>query len=204
MTDQQQILQTFNKHFEHRGQVSVDAQGLISCTGKVKLTTRVERLPCAFLKVDGFFDCSYSSIQTLEGAPQIVGGKFSASNCILATLEGAPRKCGGFWVLGNQLQNLKGGPDWVDGNYLCHSNPLTSLEGLARHISKQFRCDITPDLGLLRILQTGTDEFFDLAHVNRPPLTIINKYLDMGGGWNRMVPCARELIWAGFPGNAKL
>ena len=206
MIDQQKILQTFRQHFHYSGEVTVDRDGLISCTKDVKLsrTYQGDRLPCAFKKVDGRFSCSNSRLQTLVGAPLHVGLSFSCSNSQLKTLQGAPRACRDFFVQENQLDTLKGGPHDVRGNYWCYNNPLTSLEGIAHHIGEQFWCDFTPDLGLLRILATGSKDFYDKDYAQRRPITIINKYLEMGGGWNRMVPCAREMIRAGFRGNAKL
>ena len=51
----------------------------------------LKRLPFAFGKVGGYFDCAHNRFMTLEGAPTEVGGDFLC-NCVhLATLDGMPK-----------------------------------------------------------------------------------------------------------------
>jgi len=194
------FLENFTSYDRH----TIDDEGLITVHGSTKLSEkyRGDHLPCRFREVTGHFEIGFTPLKTLLGSPQQVGLKFFAPNCRLETLEGAPRRCGEFWVLGNQLTSLQGGPEHVDGNYLCHSNPLETLEGLANDIGGQFRCDITPNLGMLRVLMSNAADVYDLALIGRPPLTIINKWLPKGKAG--LSACATELIKAGYRGNARL
>ena len=58
--------------------------------------------------VDGWFDCRWNNLKSLEGSPKIVNGNFY----------------GNF----NQLESLKGCPKKIKGNFYCDSNHLTIKE----------------------------------------------------------------------------
>jgi hypothetical protein len=73
-------------------------------------------------KVGGDFDCSYSNITSLEGAPQEVGRDFDCSDCnSLKTLDGSPKKVKGYFFCS-----------------YCHS--LQSLQGIPKEIGEDFEC----------------------------------------------------------------
>lgn len=65
--------------------------------------------PCRW---EGGFDCSYSNLTSLKGAPEEVGGHFNCYDNNLTTLEGAPEEVGGgFYCYNNKLTSLEGAPE---------------------------------------------------------------------------------------------
>lgn len=96
---------------------------------------------CKFNKWEGDFDCSYSQLISLIGAPKIVNGNFNCSNNSLISLEGGPEIVGGVFDCGyNKLISLKGCPKKVGKSFDCSNNQLTSLEGAPEEITFDFRC----------------------------------------------------------------
>lgn len=94
--------------------------------------------------VNGDFRCSYSSIVSLEGAPELVWGSFSCAGCgKLTSLEGAPKEtyenfsC----VECEKLTSLKGAPEKVGENFHCNDcKNLISLEGAPKKVGNDFWC----------------------------------------------------------------
>ena len=96
---------------------------------------------CKFNKWEGDFDCSYSQLISLIGAPKIVNGNFNCSNNSLISLEGGPEIVEGVFDCGyNKLISLKGCPKKVGKSFDCSNNQLTSLEGTPEEITFDFRC----------------------------------------------------------------
>jgi len=116
--------------------------GTWSASGDVDLFERgLTKLPVQFKEVGGFFECSFNSLTSLEGAPQEVGGSFYCSNNLLTSLEGAPQKVGGtFDCSFNSLTSLEGAPQTVGRNFDCSHNSLTSLEGAPQTVGGFFIC----------------------------------------------------------------
>src|SRR5690606_659194 len=80
----------------------VDVRGNVNISGK-----NLKELPLKFGRVDGYFDCSYNQLTSLEGSPNSVGGYFDCRNNQLASLEGSPNSVGeGFYCGDNQLTTL--------------------------------------------------------------------------------------------------
>ena len=94
--------------------------------------------------VNGDFYCAYSSIESLEGAPELVWGSFSCAGCgKLTSLEGAPKEtyenfsC----VECEKLTSLKGAPEKVGENFHCNDcKNLISLEGAPKKVGNDFWC----------------------------------------------------------------
>jgi hypothetical protein len=168
VVDKNQIIELLNKYFDYDGDVTIDDEGLVSCTGDVELKQSHQHttLPVAFgsvggnfecrytqlttlagapQSVGGFFDCRYNKLTTLHGAPTSVGGTFSCSNNKLATLAGAPHTVGGYFNCSlNQLISLTGAPTSVSGGFICYNNQLTTLAGAPQIVGGGFYCDNNP------------------------------------------------------------
>ena len=163
MVDKKQIMKLLKDNFSYTGTVSVDDNGLVSCTGSVSVTKNVSVLPVKFSRVDGNFFCSNSQLSTLEGAPATVGGDFNCnSNPNLTTLKGAPTRVDGrfrcdyspittlegaptfvgdgFWCYGTRLTTLEHSPTTVVGNFWCYGSILTTLQGAPTSIGGGFLC----------------------------------------------------------------
>ena len=95
MVDKKKIMELLKKYFETRLKVTVDGDGLVSCTGSVNLKAiPISHLPVRFKSVDGYFLCSNNSLKSLKGAPSSVGGDFYCYDNKLTTLAGAPQSVG--------------------------------------------------------------------------------------------------------------
>lgn len=97
--------------------------------------------PIKFGYIKGFFNCDFSDLESLEGAPTKVDGHFNCEYNILTSLEGAPKYVGGNFICNsNLLKTLKGAPEYVGGYFDCCNNKLTSLEGAPTEIDGYFNC----------------------------------------------------------------
>jgi hypothetical protein len=91
--------------------------------------------------VRGGFYCSYNFLETLEGAPEIVGGDFNCSYNSLTLLKGSPENVGGsFYCHFNSITSLEGGPSTVGGGFYCYGNSIKTLEGAPEIINEEFDC----------------------------------------------------------------
>jgi len=122
------------------------------CDGNVIIPNDIVsdgRLKIRFGHVKGYFNCSFSELTTLDGAPQEVGGYFDCSGNRLTSLEGAPRKVGdGFDCSDNNLKTLEGAPQKVKDGFNCSDNELTNLKGAPQEVSGNLYCSDNPNLVL--------------------------------------------------------
>jgi hypothetical protein len=152
--------------------------------------------------VNGYVDISMNRLTSLNGLPQNIKRQLICSSNRLTSLEGGPIKVGDdFFCDDNKLTTLKGAPQIVGGSFCCDNNNLISLEGLPQMINENIQLDYSPKLPLLKLLLVkGLKRI--ICKMNIEIEFIMNKYL--GKGYSGMVPCARELIKAGFNENARL
>jgi len=164
------------------GEASVDDNGLVSCTGDVRLAQDLHMLPVKFHHVAGYFDCSNNALLTsLQGSPKTVGKWF---NCSIVP----------------ELKSLEGAPETVGIDFDCSYNAsLESLKGLGR-VNGGLNITYQRTLPLLRCLQAKYVTF-DPILPNHPVERILNKYA--GKGRREMFWCQKELEDAGFPENAR-
>ena len=153
----------------------------------------------------GDFQCSFSNLVSLEGAPISVSGIFSCSNNRLTSLEGAPTKVGKMFSCShNGLTDLVHAPMLVGAYFNAAGNNIASLEGIHRQIKcvrgKFYAADnpITSRvLGLLLI------EGVTLVELDNGLVThTLNKHLTSGR--SGLIPCQNELLDAGLEEYAKL
>ena len=95
-------------------------------------------------KVNGDFRCSFSSIVSLKGSPELVWGSFSCSGCRkLTSLEGAPKETYENFMCEEceKLTSLKGAPEKVGENFHCSNcKNLISLKGAPKKVGGSFWC----------------------------------------------------------------
>jgi len=138
-----------------------------------------------------------------------VQGNFKAAECGLTSLIGSPTEVTGFfYCYGNQLSSLLGGPKKVGKSFLCHDNPLTSLKGAPDSIGENYGITLSwsENLPLLSLLKYDFIECFGNIDVEN----ILRKYegnrrsAAQTSLRTAIIQCQRELIDAGFAGNANL
>jgi len=114
----------------------------IDVDGNVELYSKnLEYLPLKFNYVNGYFNCDYNNLKTLEGCPQTVGGDFNCYSSGLKTLEGCPQTVGGdFNCYSNELKSLEGSPRTINGRFSCSNNELKTLKGSPQTIGGSFYC----------------------------------------------------------------
>ena len=100
--------------------------------------------------VRGFFDCTGSILETLEGAPEYIEYNFNCSGSgKLKSLEGAPKYVGGEFRCTDcpKLESLKGAPKKVGKNFSCsRCEKLKSLKGAPKEVGGDFWCTNCPNL----------------------------------------------------------
>ena len=119
--------------------------------GNLKLSDRdMTELPdLSAVTVTGNFDCSYTQITSLKGAPQKVGGNFDCSYTQITSLEGAPQQVGrDFACHHTPITSLEGAPQKVGRNFDCRETRITSLEGVPQEVGGNFDCSCTPIISL--------------------------------------------------------
>jgi len=197
--DKANIKLLLKRHFYIYGRITIDENGLVSCTGKVYLNNaiKVNKLPVKFLKVGGFFNCGGNELTSLEGGPQSVGDYFSCSSNELTSLKGCPHLVrGSFYCDDNQLTSLEGGPQTVGNGFDCNNNPLITLKGLPTRITQDLYLTYSSDLPLMRALVAKQIIFWDNKDQRVKQIQeVLNKYA--GQGKAGMMKCSSELLTLG-------
>ncbi len=168
------------------------------------------------------YNCSHNrKLTSLEGCPEIVGS-LVANGCALITLVGAPSTCSVLEVSSNNLTSLHGLPESMHRlncshnklislrgcpsqveSLLCDQNPFQSLDGFPKDIN-YFSVGYLPNLPMLRSLTTKSRIGCNKENGdNEEPLTaILNKYNGKNYSRANIIACQKELIDAGYEGNA--
>jgi len=90
-----------------------------------------------FRKVEGFFSCSYNSLTSLRGVPDIVGDDFYCKSNLLTTLKYCPRFVRwGFDCDYNNLVSLEGAPNSISGSFSCQKNSVQFTEEDVKKVCK--------------------------------------------------------------------
>ena len=171
--------QDVKRYFDINGLVEIN-NDIVDVIGSVDMHAAISRIPFQFGKVTDDFGCSHSELTTLEGSPSKVGGKFSCRS--------------------NKLDSLKGSPSSVL-LFSCRGNPdLTSLKDGPDEVKRTFFCDWIKDLPLLCILKYNRIRILNNDTVD----DIMQKYVGKKPLRPAIIQCQRELIDAGYKGNARL
>ena len=163
----------------------IGADGKVNVNGNVILTRKKMpggRFPVKFGKVTGTFNCEYTGLTTLEGAPEFVGKSFFCTFNNIKTIEFLPRHIG--------------------ETCGCSENQITSLHNVHRYVRHVQRFYLrTPEItsSVLGLFLIKGLEFYN---VNIPEKAdeIVWEYFERGGDDRRsiMLLCQNALIEAGF------
>jgi hypothetical protein len=183
MVDKDQILKVLQARYEYDpSKAWIDDDGLVYVDGYVSAKRRLKTLGVNFGKVKGF-DAQGIGLTSLVGSPTYVTYMFDVRDNKLENLLGAPESVGKLLVDGNPLKSLEGCPSEIRGRiYLTYSTRLPMLRTL-----------VAQEVSLPWNRPVGGDE------VEK----ILNDARWMGKGKLGAIPCAAELIRAGYASNAK-
>jgi hypothetical protein len=186
ITDPQQVSDWMEKNTVNNS-FRVGPDGHINVNGSCTLIAGpYKQLPVRFSLVTAGFACNARGLTTLEGCPETVGLTFMSRS--------------------NPITNLVGGPTHVGASYNVLHCPLESLEGLPREVGRNLLLPWRPHLGYLRAIMVEKLERIVIQDLNHEAQTqledILNRYRSRGV--NGVMPCAAELIKAGYRENARL
>jgi hypothetical protein len=156
-----------NKHT--RGTWNYDPQtGLVNVNGTFDCSDPLYPLTnfkgVRFGVVTKSFICPCNNLESLEGAPSVVGGNFDCYDNNLTSLKGAPQKVGGDFICHeNRLTSLEGAPQEVGGGFYCSSNELISLKGAPQAVGGYFDCSHN-ELISLEEAPREVGGYFDCSH----------------------------------------
>jgi hypothetical protein len=140
-------------------------------------------------------------LKTLKGGP-IKAGRYLCSTNELTSLEGSPQEVSRFSCCQNKLTSLIGAPRFILNSFDCFENPLTSLEGIPERTGAM-RLSYSANLPLLRLLKLSSESSFSFVNIiqgMREVTQILRRYKD--GSRSSILTCQKELIDAGYEGNA--
>jgi len=109
----------------------INADGSVDVNGKVEIPRLYTEIPVQFRNVSGMFDCSFTNIVSLKGAPRQVGGDFWCNDTQITSLQYAPQSVGGdFWCQDTLITSLQCVPQSVGGSFYCNTTNITSLHNI--------------------------------------------------------------------------
>ncbi|WP_122893099.1 hypothetical protein [Arcobacter peruensis] len=173
----------------------------VSVFGNVNLNGKLQdkKLPIKFKTVDGYFDISNNSLESLEGSPENVLKDFNCSNNKLKSLLGAPYKVGDFDCSNNKLTSLSYCPKEVNGFFDCNENELSSIKGSPRTVKGYFKCS-NNKIGSLKGGSRYVETHFDcsnnfLEELTGGPITVGHDYICNGNKLTDLENIADEIGW---------
>ncbi|MFT5249720.1 MAG: hypothetical protein ACI93P_001448 [bacterium] len=121
---------------------NIDNEGRIDVEGDVEFRyTNLNYLPLKFGKVNGSFNCSGLTLQSLKGAPSYVKYDFRCENNALTSLKYGPKHVGGSYnCSNNKLETLTGCATEIGRDFVCKHNKLKSLHGSPIEFYGRFNC----------------------------------------------------------------
>ena len=210
-TSKHPVGRLLHQWFRVSGKYTINANEYVSVIGNVYLAAKCDVLPVKFQKVTGDFICAHAGLITLNGSPKIVGGRFNCSNNMLYTLVGGPKFAESYICDNNNLTSFEGGPTDAISMY-ASDNPLKSLDGLSR-INSNYWHTLTVtyrrNLPLLKTLILGYNTLslnsneYRRNHYSEVE-NIINSFCNTTTSNEQILECAKELIAAGYAGNATI
>jgi hypothetical protein len=190
MVDAAEIRNTLLTYFTTDGELQVDDDGSVAADGHVVARRAMHTIPVRFSRIDGDLRMPSCNLQSLENCPAHVGGRLELSN--------------------NQLTNCLGMPTTVLGWVSITDNPLKTLDGFSKSVGRYVDITYTPTLPLLRLLVAPyvgfripryLDNWQEITEARDSVQKIMNNYA--GQGKRGAIRCQKELIAAGFEGNAR-
>jgi len=97
---------------------------------------KLVNIPLKFNKVNGWFDCSFNKLTSLEGTPKEVNDFYCRYNK-LTSFKGAPKIIRGiFNCTDNNIKTFEYFPSYVGGHFYCVSNPIENVWVLFQDTTK--------------------------------------------------------------------
>jgi len=140
----------------------------------------LSKLPLKFNKINGWFNCSWNNLTTLEGSPKEVNGDFYCHNNKLISFEYVPKIVrGGFDCDNNNIKTFEYFPSFVKQYFDCKDNPIYEVWNLFKDTTK---IELLNDFDIFR--DEDTDEpkiFIDrlndfLLTIGRDPVEKVKEY----------------------------
>jgi hypothetical protein len=173
----------------------------VTVFGNVNLNGKLDekKLPIIFKSVDGYFDISNNSLESLEGSPTSVLKDFNCSNNKLDSLFGAPYKVGDFDCSNNELTSLSYCPKEVNGFFDCSENKIFSIKGAPRTVKGHFKCS-NNKIGSLKGGSKYVETYFDcsnnfLVELTGGPISGGHEYICNGNKLADLENVADEIGW---------
>jgi hypothetical protein len=195
---------TFKKYFkaELLSEYEIKDDDTINVKGDCMARPRYKyhKFPVKFGRIEGDFYCADHGLTTLVGGPTEVHGYFNTCFNNLTSLHGSPTEVrGNFDVSSNNLTSLDGSPQIIGGTYACSRSrsKIMNIEGLPESFTGGFWGDWHPDVPLLRLLRCEQIDLYEYEVHD-----ILNKYCGANFSRSNILACQKELIDAGFEGNA--
>ena len=171
----------------------------VSVFGSVNLNGKLDckKLPVKFKTIDGYFDISNNSLESLEGCPESVLKDFNCSFNNLKSLLGAPYKVGSFDCSNNELNSLSYCPKEVNESFDCNTNQLLSIKGSPRTVKGYFDCS-NNKIGSLKGGSKYIDRYFNcsnnyLEELAGGPITVGADYICHGNTLRDLEKIADEI-----------
>jgi hypothetical protein len=138
----------------------------VNYTGIIKFKYEINSLTNGLFQwgyVGPRFECDYTKITSLEGAPREVND-FNCSYCeFLESLEGAPDKCKYFNCRGcMSLTSLEGSPEECDVFRCGECESLTTLKGAPKKV-RDFHCEHCSNITSLKGAPKEVEKNFDCS-----------------------------------------
>ena len=171
----------------------------------VKLAVYMSEMPIPFGKVFNF-NCGNNTLTTLKNSPlNVETNYFCGKNPYLTSLEFSPLEVGiVFSCWSSSVTSLQGCPDGAR-SVVASDCPLEDLIGLPKSLANLLTITYREELPLLRLIETTY-----YVKINNAP-DEVTEILEIGKQSRKNIPlrqaiikCQKELIDAGFRGNARL
>jgi len=188
-------------YFHIDGDVTIK-DGTVSVDGNVKLTKDTPYIPVQFGTVKSFY-CFNKKLTSLVGSPFIVTGDYVCSRNDIKTLIGSPNEIryDFDFSMNEELTSLEGSPTKVGGDVNCRGiTKISSFNNLPEQIGGELVVEWSPDVGVLSLIKYHDVNFLN-NHIVRG---ILKKFYGQKPLRPAIIQCQKELIDAGFRGNAKL
>jgi hypothetical protein len=155
----------------------IDSNGSVGSYSIRKLKT----IPFQFNNVNGSFRIDLLGVISLKGSPIFVGNDFSCR--------------------ANKITNFIGGPIHINGSFDAINNKhVTSLQGLPDYVGRNIEIEWLPNLPILPLLTKPY--FVERNSWPDPVWQILLTYYRKKPLKKSILACQKELITAGFVGNA--
>ena len=160
---------------------TINPDGSIDVNSSISLYNKgLTKLPLKFNKVNGWFDCSWNNLKTLEGSPIEVNGNFSCVYNKLTSFEYAPKIIrGDFNCENNNIKTFEYFPSYVKGDFWCDNNPIYKVWNLFRDTTK---IELLNDFDIFRDEDTDIPSIFIdrlndfLLTIGRKPVEKVDLY----------------------------